>query len=311
MIGIIAADEVRIDSDRLQKLLQLLKIENQTIASDFLAFPEDEQNFYGLFAEAVAPNFLLLDWKWKPQDLFQQIKQALGTYSVEVELLSAENNAVYLAYDITFLINGETISITVQDEEPNLLFEAINERLENQRFIDINFQGDEYAWLLTSKVTDIREVASIIGYTVIDPINIKRDGFKTREELRAKPFIEYFDVNQPLAAKTFFYPAMYHRVDGVLKKLIFKTDQSVETQYHFVVEQGQRLHDVMTETLQKDIDYRDVIEMDWVKPANIDNDEFDQVTPLYKLQVYLVGDIQSSITPDGLTVSLEDTPEIY
>ncbi len=311
MISLIAANEIRIDSGRLQSLFHLLNVENQPEINAFLALPETERDFYGLFLETnvVVPSFLVTDWKWEPEDLFRQIKQALPNHNVE--LLNTADDEVYLAFNITFSINDKSKKLTVHDEEPNVIFETINSNLNDQEFVFVDFQGDEYAWLLVPKATDIQEIADLIGYKVINPITIKQDGFSTREESQAQRFTKHFDVNQPLATLTSFYPVMYHRVDGVLKRLMFMDADLTETDYHFSVEPGQTLHDAMAETLHRDIDYQGSIEMNWVKPADIVTNSADQGEPSYSLQIYLVGDVQPSVTPNGLRVSLDDTPEIY
>jgi hypothetical protein len=311
MTGLITKNEVQIDSERLACLLEYLNIKNSPSLDNFLALPEDEQNLYGFFIESQLPNCLMIDWKWKPQDLFPRIERALTGHSINLD--NVHENDTYPAFDTNFSFNGKQISLTIHDEEPNLLFETLNSTLDGQQFIDINFQGDEYAWLLVSNSTNLQELADLIGFTVVNTVEIKRDGFQTREELQNQPqFTEHFDINKPLESEAMFYPVLYHRVAGDLKRLTFTNSESGETvSYHFTVLEGQRLHDVMTETFHNEISYSGGIEMDWIAESDAIAGAPGQEVPVYNLQVYLSSEVLPAKTPDGLNVSLEDTPEVY
>ena len=294
-----------LDDSSLDALAKLLHTEITDI-SVFRGLGGDEQTFVELITDMHLPVRVLVDWKWSVEELFEEVDSALSGHSVK--LLDVKDDPTYVAYEIQYSLDGKNLALAVNSAEPNQLIEQINEQLDHSEFINVNLDGDEFAWILVPKVTDLKALAELVGFSYIDSVTVQHDGFPTRESLKPKPFTEHFDINQPLPSAIKVCLVMRHRVDGVLQKVVVKDNDGKRVPYQFQVKAGQLLVDTMKSALKDDIGYEGVVELH--KPYLVDDLDPSHL-PTYEMQVYLVADVPANGGSDKYTVTLEETPEIY
>lgn len=305
MKSLIIDNPTKLDEMKLNTLADFLTSEITDIQR-FQSGPEEEQTFEELIIGRHLPGRVLVDWKWDVEELFDEIEHALRGHSIK--LLEVQDDAEYVAYEVRFSIDGKNVDLTINSAEPNALFAKINEQLNDAEFVNVDFEGDEFAWILIPKTTNIRALAELIGFRYIDSITVKRHGFPTRQSLLPKPFTEHFDINQPLANKILVALVMRHRVDGVLQMVVVKDSQGSRIQYTFEVNPGQDYVDTMKQALMEDIGYEGSIELH--QPQLIDSSRSSDV-PTYEMQVYLVDDVPVDAGSGNYKISLEKTEEIY
>lgn len=178
MISLTCNTDKQLSVPDINRLAQIIGIDEPINTDEFLSNPESERGFYEFFHDVLAGQkrrrVIVIDWKWEPSDLFWHIQSVLKNH--EISLIQSGNSQAANVHTITFEINGTRYSLEVFDEHPERVLEYIDTLIDDGQFISIDFREDSYCWLYAPQSfgpKNLDEFCALTGCTISASDNVK------------------------------------------------------------------------------------------------------------------------------------------
>lgn len=300
-----------LDKDKADIISELIGLKNPPDYGDFFAATnpqydtDDPRDFYDFFYDVLvgqdAPCTINFDWKWRPDDVFWQLKQYLPTY--DIELLDTKDDPDYLAYEVTYRVNENTASINVNFSEPNQLVSGISKWLPDKQFVGLNFGEDSYSWLIVPKTFDTERFLEVTG-------------LKRTEERAGLPLQPRYDVRHPNLApdykqprKIFFLPNIIY-VEDNQNGYFFRykrpgSDEVFNQVWAGRILAGQTAKEGMAVELESELGYTGRFDYAFAGCESTLKDKQGEDVHRYRLTVLLYDKSFSDMTQSGYKINLQ------
>lgn len=279
-------DLLELDNANAQQLFKLLSINNPPDLRDFLEsgdYCNFSDFFFDVLIENDVPCALSIDWKWTPQELFEQFKVIFS--DLDIELIGDE-----YSNDGTYLIEyrqGESVKkkLITQNKPSDLLVE-LTSYLPGKKLLEINFLEDNYNWLFVPSAFDIELFCSITG--------LSKSWLDSAQEKIPENFTEGYRQSK----KIFFIPRIVYVSDN-------GSGYDMPNQHWGGrILPGQTIRQGIATELNKELQYHGHFNYEYNKLLDITKDREGREIKRYSITIYLYDNSFKSKLAGGLDIKL-------